>query len=373
MKSRSLRLLIVIPLAVVAMAPTARANTTWYVNGVSGSDTNNCASALSACKTIGHVISQALSGDSIIVAAATYSENLNIGFSLNLIGSGANTTIIDGGGRAGVVGISNNSVVSISDVTIRNGHNWYGEGGGIYNNARLTINASTITGNNSFISRNLCCGYGGGIFNDHNGTLTINNSTISANTAGSRCGLFNCPGNGGGIENLGRLVINNSTISGNYAYGVQASIYSRGGGIENFGGTLSISNSTISGNSGANGGGIYGIGFFQNTIVANNSLQNCYNQGGSSGYNLSSDGSCNFHNTGDMNNTNPELGPLQNNGGPTDTMALLPGSPAIDAGNPSGCTDGQGNLLKTDQRGMPRPDREDTRGCDIGAYESQSD
>jgi len=54
-------------------------------------------------------------------------------------------------------------------------------------------------------------------------------------------------------------------------------------------------------------------------------------------------------------------------------MALLPGSTAIDAGNPSGCTDGNGHLLTTDQRGMPRPDKEDSVGCDMGAYESQTD
>ncbi len=54
-------------------------------------------------------------------------------------------------------------------------------------------------------------------------------------------------------------------------------------------------------------------------------------------------------------------------------MALLPGSPAIDGGNPAGCTDGQGHLLKTDQRGQPRPDPEDTVGCDMGAYERHSD
>jgi hypothetical protein len=54
-------------------------------------------------------------------------------------------------------------------------------------------------------------------------------------------------------------------------------------------------------------------------------------------------------------------------------MALLPGSPAIDAGNPAGCTDGSGHLLTTDQRGMPRPDREDAVGCDVGAYERQTD
>jgi len=93
----------------------------------------------------------------------------------------------------------------------------------------------------------------------------------------------------------------------------------------------------------------------------------------SKGYNLSSDGTCNFSGPGDLNNTDPVLGPLQNNGGPTQTQALLPGSPAIDAGNPNGCTDGNGNLLKTDQRGAPRHDKEDTGGCDMGAFERQSD
>jgi hypothetical protein len=93
----------------------------------------------------------------------------------------------------------------------------------------------------------------------------------------------------------------------------------------------------------------------------------------SSGYNLSSDNTCKFNNSGDLNTTDPMLGPLQNNGGPTQTMALLSGSPASDSGNPSGCTDGQGHLLKTDQRGAPRPDTEDTGGCDRGAYERQSD
>jgi hypothetical protein len=90
-------------------------------------------------------------------------------------------------------------------------------------------------------------------------------------------------------------------------------------------------------------------------------------------YNLSSDNSCNFNGPGDLNNTDPKLGKLGNYGGPTQTIPLLSGSPAIDAGNPNGCTDGQGHLLKTDQRGKPRPDNEDTGGCDMGAYERQSD
>jgi hypothetical protein len=111
----------------------------------------------------------------------------------------------------------------------------------------------------------------------------------------------------------------------------------------------------------------------QNSIVANNSGANCYGAIQSKGYNLSSDNTCKFNNTGDLNNTDPMLGPLQNNGGPTQTMALPSGSPAVDVGNPVGCTDGLGHLLKTDQRGKPRPDAEDTSGCDIGAYERQID
>ena len=93
----------------------------------------------------------------------------------------------------------------------------------------------------------------------------------------------------------------------------------------------------------------------------------------SKGYNLSSDNTCSFSGPGDLNNIDPRLGGLGNYGGATQTIPLLSGSPAIDAGDPSGCTDSQGILLKTDQRGMPRPDREDKAGCDMGAYESQSD
>jgi hypothetical protein len=84
-------------------------------------------------------------------------------------------------------------------------------------------------------------------------------------------------------------------------------------------------------------------GVLQNSIVADNLADNfadnCFGTMTSHGYNLSSDGSCNLNGTGDLNNTNPLLGPLQNSGGPTFTQALLPGSPAIDSGNPSGCTE----------------------------------
>ena len=316
---------------VLALTSTVLASTTWYVNGVNGSDGNDCLSPTTACKTIGHAISRAGSGDSIKVAAATYAENLTIGISLNVIGSSANTTIIDGGGlKTNVVSIpKSGTLVTLSRLTMRNG--FYS---GIYNG----------------------------------GALTINNSTIS----GNRAGTPKLSGNGGGISNGGKLTINNSTISANITTAGQFGTPS-GGGISN-GGTLTINNSTISANSAKLGGGIDGTATLQNSIVANStSGGNCSGTITSDGYNLSSDTSCNFNNVGDLNNTDPKLGPLQNNGGPTQTQALLSGSPAIDAGNPSGCTDGNGHLLKTDQRGAPRPDKEDTSGCDMGAYESQTD
>src|SRR5215467_5416996 len=133
-----------------------------------------------------------------------------------------------------------------------------------------------------------------------------------------------------------------------------------------------MNNSTVSGNP---DGGIFngGTATLQNSIVANNSGANCGGTITSHGYNLSSDGSCAFSNSGDRNNTNPLLGTLGNYGGPTPTIPLLAGSPAIDAGNPSGCTDGQGHLLTTDQRGYPRHDPEDGGGCDMGAFERQTD
>lgn len=347
----------------LALVPALVASATWYVDGINGSDSNNCTSPTTACKTIGHAISRAASGDSISIAAATYKENLTISKSLNITGSGASTTIVDGGGVNTVVKVSSTTAhVGLSNVTVRNGLHFVG--GGISNSGTLTVNNSTISGNTARGGGS--AGLGGGIGNL--GTLTVNNSTVNRNTVSGPFGA----GFGGGIGNGGTLTVNNSTITGNTASGW-------GGGIGNEGGNVTISNSTISGNKEIyNHGGVAnysGAVTLQNSIVGNNSGGDCYERTTitSKGYNLSSDGTCNFHGSGDMNNTNPMLGSLQNNGGPTQTQALLSGSPAIDAGNPNGCTDGSGHLLKTDQRGKPRPDSEDAGGCDMGAYEHQGD
>jgi hypothetical protein len=303
-----------------------------------------------------------------MVAADTYSESLTIKISLNVIGAGAQATIIDGGGVNTVVAVSSGTHVALSGVTVRHGR--ASNGAGIYNQGTLTINNATVSGNLAFPRLPVSGEGGGGILNS--GALTINNSTISGNGAG--CGYLPCYSRGGGILNYGTLYMNNSTVTGNGASGHAAK--SEGGGIYTSVGFLTVANSTISGNSSSNGEGdnIWAAGAsLENSIVAG-SANNCYGIVHSNGYNLSSDNSCNFTGPGDMNNIDPLLGPLQNNGGPTETLAEPLGSPTIDAGNPSGCTDGQGHLLQTDQRGFPRPgeDKHDHR-CDMGAYESQTD
>lgn len=345
---------ILIAFVFAALTSTAMA-TTYYVDGLSGKDSNNCLSVITGCKTIGHAISLVASGDTITVAGAKYAENLIIRISLNLIGSGARITIIDGGGTRTVISIASGIHVSLSDLTIQNGK--ASLGAGIWNQGTLKIANSTIM-HNTATSTKPWLGRGGGIYNS--GSLRIDNSTISANSANHV---------GAGILSLGKLTINNSTITGNKsAYAV--------GGIA--AGSLTMSSSTVARNSATTGGGGISVSTthlstIQNSIVANNPGGNCNGTLTSHGYNLSNDSSCNFNGAGDLNNIDPLLGWVGNNGGPTNTMPLLAGSPAVDAGNPNGCTDSSGHLLKTDQRGKPRPDPEDTGGCDIGSYERQRD
>jgi hypothetical protein len=365
---------------------------------VSGSDTNSCASPTAACETIGHAIAQSAAGDAIIVAAATYTENLTLAISLEIIGAGSANTVIDGGGRASVIDISATSAhVTLSGVTLTHGYAGWGggiynvgtltlvgssvtgnhafqTGGGIYNGGMVTINNSTVSSNGAWFPNAVASAYGGGVAND--GTMYISNSTVSGNSAFAYRSFNNYRVyvRGGGIYNTGRLYISNSTVSGNGASGAWPfwPYGPGGGGIWNSAG-LFISSSTIAGKQAPRGGGIYGSATLHNVIVANNALGNCSGTMSSQGYNLSSDGSCSLGGPGDLNSTDPKLGTLGNYGGPTQTIPLLSGSPAIDSGNPSGCTDALGKLLTTDQRGMPRPDREDKGACDRGAYESQSD
>jgi len=357
--------------------------TLFYVKAVGGNDANSCLTPALACATINGAIGKAASGDTIRVAIGTYTgtgtkvvlidKNLSLsgGWDATFTTQSGTATINGGGARQGM--FVNNSVTAVVErFTIQNGASAYG--GGIDNEGTLTLNNSTVSGNTA-------SAHGGGLFNA--GTLTLNNSTVSGNTS---TGDF-FAGDGGGLFNARTLTLNNSTVSGNTAMG---SFAGGGGGLSNYNnGTATLNNSTISGNTatGGDGGGISNMGIvvtLKNTILAGNTSSfvgpDCSDTIDSTGYNLIGNNSgCTFTSTtGDLVGTsaspiNPQLGPLQNNGGPTFTRALLPGSPALDAGNPAAPGSGGNACLATDQRNVARPidgDSNSNAVCDIGAYES---
>lgn len=251
---------------------------------------------------------------------------------------------------------NDHATLTLKNCTITGNVADQGVGGGIYNDqATLTVSNCTISGNSSF--------YGAGISTNWayagSATVTINNSTISGNSASAGGGAIH---NGWGAA----LAIISSTLSGNSA--------GWGGGFYNGGATVTVTNSTLSGNSVTygDGGGINNEGGTVNighTILnAGPSGENIYNIGWSGtvtslGYNLSSDdGGGYLTATGDQINTDPRLGPLQDNGGPVFTHLPASDSPAIDGGDPT---------LGWDQRGAGFA-RVVNGGIDIGAVEAQA-
>ena len=286
----------------------------------------------------------------------------DFGNKLTITGAGAATTIINGGGIDRVIQVLGLTTLELSSVTITNGDTT-SSGGGIFNRGTLTLTNSTVSGNTAD-------GAGGGISNSGEATLT--NSTVSGNTAAQ----------GGGIENRGTLTLTNSTVTGNMSL-------AGGGGILNLSGTLTLTNSTVSGNTadGA-GGGISNSGeatltnstvsgnaaafdsggilhldgplTLKNSIIAGNSAPDCDGLAVTSlGNNIDGDSTCNLAGPDDQPGVDPLLGPLADNGGPTQTQALLAGSPAINAGDDTAA-------LAIDQRGFPR-----VGVSDIGAFEFQ--
>ncbi|TWT35311.1 hypothetical protein KOR34_02010 [Posidoniimonas corsicana] len=281
---------------------------------------------------------------------------------LTITGPGADLLTIDAGGGGNGIGDLNgyrhfeidNGVngadlsVTISGMKLTGGD--LGDGGAIRSRENVLLSGLTIDGNASNF---------GGAINHREGTFTIKNSTLSNNQVNR---------NGGAIENGGELVIIDSTLSGN-----TADVNGSGGAITNYGPTggnagLVIRNSTITGNSSSGlGDGIftsngYGSATVQldHTIVDN---EVWWLSGTLTGnYNLFSGANPGIVGANNLFNSNPLLGRLADNGGPTQTHALLPGSPAINAGDPA-INSG------TDQRGL---DRVQLGRVDIGAYEWQT-
>jgi hypothetical protein len=271
--------------------------------------------------------------------------HVNSGVSLAV----SNLTVANGWSPGGVGGVSSYGIVTITNSTFSgNSGDW---GGAIGNYGTLTVNGSTFSGNSAMPA-------GGAIFNYY-ATVTITGSTFSGNSAWS----------GGAIGNYGgSLAITNSTFSGNSA---SSSGWGGGGAIYTYaGGTMTVTNSTFSGNSAVQSGGAINVAsdggatVLRNSIVANStSGGNCSGTITNGGNNIEDGITCGWASNNDsMSNADPKLAALADNGGPTYTMALLAGSPALGAANPSYCP-------ATDQRGVMRPQPAGTI-CDIGAYES---
>jgi hypothetical protein len=314
-------------------------------------------------------------------------------------GAGLLTVRRDTGGQYGIFSIAEGATVTISGVTIANGFESGQDalGGGIANAGTLTVIRSVIDGNGA-APTSFWSGSGGGIYNATTGDLTVIDSTISGNrVAVDEFGGF--PGYGAGICNDGFASIYSSTISGNGPFHSSEAYLIGGAGISNWcnvvgpGGVLVVLNSTISENEGDSA--VYSKGpltiishstigdndstrgiyidpdstlHMRNTIVAGS---NCCDHGdidgtiAASGYNVigNSTGGGGFADT-DILDVDPLLGPLQDNGGLTHTMALLPASPAIDAGENS-------DAPEWDQRGPGFP-RIVNDQIDIGAFEVQA-
>jgi predicted outer membrane repeat protein len=291
------------------------------------------------------------------VTGSTFTNNTGIG-----------TTVLQFGG-----GIANNGNLTLS-ASVFSGNKAL-QGGGLYNNGANTQNSLTVTTSTFFGNTVTLCG--GGIENVQ-GTINISGTTFAGNTSIYAGEVLQADdGAGGGLDNVGNAVLTNCTFANNLAPNY-------GGGIDNellAGATLTVSDCTIATNTAAQGGGVYLVNTatLNNTIVAGNTggdvgLRNTQIVASSS-YNLIGDGSGGLVNgtggaAGNLLGTvstkiNAKLGPLAANGGPTNTMALLAGSPAIDAGSNSLIPTG----VTTDQRGNGFPRIVDGT-VDIGALES---
>jgi hypothetical protein len=349
----------------------------------------------SAPGSLRDIIAHASSGSTISFAKdlkgtiQLTSGELVIKRNLTIAGPGSNILSISGSNMSRVFHVSNGVTAAIiSRLTIKNGRTT-DSGGCILNEGELTLTDSTVS---------YCVSADGGGINNH-GVFTVTNSTISGNTA-----KLVTPGNtgfGGGIFNYdGTVNIIRSTITHNFASAA-------GGGIDD-GYTLSLDTSTIAYNTTFGWGGGINVGgggqasIFESTIYGNTAryeggdihntsptapikLHGSIVAGGNAPYGTDISGTVisfsygyNLIETLDAATTyrddsttpmyitgSPNLGPLQDNGGPTQTIALLPGSRAINYIPLDQCS-GQG--FTADQRGMKRPDGNE-QFCDIGAYE----
>ncbi len=264
-----------------------------------------------------------------------------------------------GGGGGGIYNY-NIGVITVTQSTLAlNIANASGAGGGaIYHGG----NSLSVTDSN--LAQNQSNYFGGGLHVDSNSSIVLENITLADNQSSAGAGL---------AITTGAVTMTNGTVSGNTASNNYGGIYATGPSSSIF-----IQNSTIAENTRTNtaGNGFNGVMrgnnatiSLVNTILANNQQNNCssFSPPTSLGHNLSSDNTCGLTQTGDQPGVDPLLGSLANNGGIVITHALLPGSPAIDAGDNAQCP-------AKDARRIDRPydgDGDSTATCDIGAVEAR--
>ena len=378
-------------LAALLMGTAARAAT------ITVSNTND-----SGAGSLRAALAAATNGDTIsatgIVGTITLTTGeLLVSNSVTVVGPGPAALAVSGNGTSRVFHVNNAVTAALSGLTISNGIGssfpsaglWNDHAtltlsncavvrnpsSGIYNTGTVSVNACTISANS--ITNG---GLGAGIFNDGgsgDATLSIVASTISSNRTSGPGAVAGAIFNNGNFGHA-TLSLSNCTFTGNSTVQSGGAIYHTGvsGSINS---VLTVIACTFNGNTATNGGAIFNQGatttIIGDTIFKTGTIGvNLLNSGGvykTLGYNISSDNGGGFlTNSTDQINTDPLLGPLADNGGPTFTHVLLPGSPAIDRGNSFGST--------TDQRGLPRTVNDPCianasagDGTDIGAFETQ--
>ena len=296
------------------------------------------------------------------------SGEISLDKDLTISGPGADVLAVSGNSASRIFNVATNATVTVSGLTLKNGTDTTGAGGGIHSAGTLILTACTITNCQAGAGTPLS---GGGAIFVVTGAVSIVNSTLDNNQATGGAG----DESGGAVYNAnGSVMISNSTISANIAHGTNGF----GGGVFNESGSITLISSTVAFNTavGTGGGidnssGAFSVG---DSIVAQNTATNAPDATGSfasNGFNLIgvgddapdfADGVNDDHVGFAAAPLDPTLGPLQNNGGTTFTHELLPGSPAINAGS---CL----STNATDQRGDPRPGGP---ACDIGAFEVQA-
>ncbi len=322
----------------------------------------------------------------------------SVGVDTNI--DGGNLITISGGGLKQIFRVSSAAVLSLSNLAIVDSNG----SGAILNAGTLMVTNTAFTGNNA-------PHVGGGAIYNRSGVLTVTSSTFS-NNSGLNGAIFNAGTStvidstftnntanyGGAVFNAGTLSVSGSTFAGNHANYDGGAIYNgdvaaltvsnstfasnransgSGGVVFNANvGTIDMINATISGNSASGDGGAianpHGTATLTNTIVTDNLADSCSGTIADGGHNLDDSISCGFSVTNaSLSSVDPKLDPAgpRNNGGPTDTIALLADSPAIAAGDDSICT--AAPVKDLDQRGFVRPGAGHTH-CSIGAYEADA-